>query len=444
VADVPETHHARSADGTNLAYQVTGRGPLELVFLIDPQVPIDLLWEDPGFLRASERLGAFSRTFWLETRGWGASEGDPLYGVDLEGVFATDLGAVLDAAGIERAVVVGWGVAGERAIPFCAAHPERVSALVLINGRACHLRDDDYPWGVAPDDVDAFVGFVKENRGTGASLEFLAPSRAADQRFRAWWARCERLSGGPDQAAAAVRATLELDLRPVLPSISVPTLVLHRERNRLVSVDEGRYLADHIPGAKLALLPGDEYPFFVGDVDAVVDEIEEFLTGARSEGEMVLTTVLFTDIVASTEQQARIGPREWSRLTDQHDAMVRAALTRHRGREIKTIGDAFLATFDATRRALRCADEILTGAKGLGLKLRVGIHSGEVEVRGDDLGGLTVSIAKRICDLAEPGQVLVSDAVRSHVVGSGHTFEDRGEHTLKGVPGTWQLHAVTT
>jgi len=443
VANVPETHYARSADGTNLAYQVTGRGPLDLVFLSDPAVPIDVLWEDPGFLRLSERLGAFSRTVWFETRGWGASEGDPLYGVDLEGVFITDLGSVLDAVGLERAALVGWGVSGRRAIPFCVAHPERVRALVVINCQACALRDDDYPWGVAPEEVDAVVGLVRETRGTGASVETLAPSRARDQRFRAWWARCERLAGGPDRAAAAFRATLEFDLRPLLPSIAVPTLLLHRERNRMVSVDEGRYLADHIADAKLVVLPGSDYLVFVGDVDAMVDEIEEFLTGVRGEGEVVLATVLFTDIVASTEHQARIGPREWSRLTDQHDAMVRAALARHRGREIKSIGDGFLAAFDATGRALRCADEILTGAEGLGLELRVGVHSGEVEVRGDDLGGLTVSIAKRICDLAEPDQVLVSEAVRSHVVGSGLNFEDRGEHALKGLPGTWRLYAVS-
>jgi class 3 adenylate cyclase len=234
-------------------------------------------------------------------------------------------------------------------------------------------------------------------------------------------------------------------VRSLLSSVSVPTLVLHHEGCRAVRLAASRYLAEHIPAAKFVVLPGEDHLFFVGDTDALVDEIEEFLTGARSgaEGEAVLAAVLFTDVVASTEQQARVGRREWSRLTDQHDAMIRTALDRHRGHEVKTTGDGFLATFDATGRALRCAAEILADAKDLGLELRAGVHIGEVEVRGDDLGGLAVSIAKRVCDLAAPGQVLVSDTVRSLMVGSGIEFEDQGEHQLKGVPGTWRLHALS-
>jgi class 3 adenylate cyclase len=224
--------------------------------------------------------------------------------------------------------------------------------------------------------------------------------------------------------------------------VSVPTLVLHREGDRDIRLGAGRYLAEHIPGAKFVVLPGDDHFFFAGDTDALVDEIEEFLTGARTgaEGEVSLVALLFTDIVASTEYQARVGPREWSRLTDQHDAMVRAALARHRGHEIKTTGDGFLATFDATGRAVRCATEIVAAANGIGLRLRAGVHTGEVERRGDDIAGLAVSIAKRVCDLADPGQVLVSETVRSHMVGSGVELQDRGEHQLKGVPGTWRLY----
>jgi class 3 adenylate cyclase len=233
-------------------------------------------------------------------------------------------------------------------------------------------------------------------------------------------------------------------VRPLLPSISVPTLVLHRERNRFIQLGAGRYLAEHIPDAKFVVLPGDDHAFFVGDTDALVDEIEEFLTGARSgaEGEVILVAILFTDIVASTEQQARVGPREWSRLTDRHNAMVRAALSRHRGHEVKTTGDGFLATFDGTGRALRCAADILAGAKDIGLELRAGVHTGEVEVRGDDIGGLAVTIAKRVCDLAGRGVVLASHGVEAAVAGSGIKFEDRGEHELKGVPGPWRLFAV--
>jgi class 3 adenylate cyclase len=241
-----------------------------------------------------------------------------------------------------------------------------------------------------------------------------------------------------------VRAGLEQDVRPLLASISVPTLVLHREGNRLIGLGAGRYLAEHIPDARLVVLPGDDHAFFVGDTDAVADEIEEFLTGARSgaEGDVLSKTVLFTDIVASTEHQARVGQREWSRLSDRHDALVRAALTRNRGREVKTTGDGFLAAFDAAGRALRCAEEVVAGAKDIGLDLRAGVHTGEIEVRGDDLGGLAVTIAKRVCDLAEPGQVVLSETVRGHMVGAGIEFEDRGEHLLKGVPGTWRLYGI--
>jgi class 3 adenylate cyclase len=228
------------------------------------------------------------------------------------------------------------------------------------------------------------------------------------------------------------------------PAISCPTLVLHREGNRYIHLGAGRYLAEHIPNAKFVVHPGDAHVLFVGDTDALVDEIEEFLTGARSEaeGDVVTMTVLFTDIVASTEHQARVGPREWSRLTDRHDAMVRAALSRHRGHEVNTTGDGFLATFDATGRALRCAADILAGARDIGLDLRAGVHTGEVEVRGDDIAGLAVTIAKRVCDLAGPGQLLASETVRGHMVGSRIEFNDQGQHHLKGVPGTWRLFSV--
>jgi class 3 adenylate cyclase len=288
------------------------------------------------------------------------------------------------------------------------------------------------------------VAAAKQVWGTVAALDLIAPSRVSDERFRAWFARSTRFTSGPDQMADMARAIFEHDVRPLLPGISCPTLVLHREHNHLIQLGAGRYLADHIPNAKFVVLPGEDHLFFVGDTDALADEIEEFLTGARSgaEGDVLTMTVLFTDIVASTEQQARIGPREWSRLTDRHDAMVRSALSRHRGHEVKTTGDGFMATFDATGRALRCAAEILTGGKDIGVELRAGLHAGEVEVRGDDIAGLAVTIGKRVCDLAGPGQVLVSESVRINVVGSGFEFKEQGEHQLKGVPGTWRLFSV--
>jgi len=288
------------------------------------------------------------------------------------------------------------------------------------------------------------IANVKGTWGTAAVLEVLAPSRIADERLRAWYARSERFVHGPDLLADMVRASFEDDVRPLLPAISVPTVVLHREGDRFIRPGAGRYLAEHIPRAKFVVLPGDDHLLFVGDTDALVDEIEEFLTGARTgaEADVVLAAVLFTDIVASTEHQARVGPREWSRLTDRHDAMVRNALARYRGHEVKTTGDGFLATFDATGRALRCAADIVAGVRDIGLDLRAGVHTGEVEVRGDDIAGLAVTIAKRVCDLAGPGQVLVSDTVRSNMVGAGLKFTDHGEQHLKGVPGTWRLFAL--
>jgi class 3 adenylate cyclase len=443
VSDVPETRFTHSDDGTRLAYQVSGEGPLHLVFLRDEAMPLDLMWDDPWFLRLSKRLGTFSRTVWDDPRGAGASEGD-WRTVTGERRHA-DVLAVLEAAvGSEPVAVLGWGAAGLTAIQISVRHPERVRALVLVNSFAHYVRDDDYPWGLPRASLDRLVAASQEGRDTGVALELLAPSRSTDERFRAWWARAQRLGVGADQYGETSRAAIERDVRPLLASVSVSTLVLHREQDRFIRLGAGRYLAEHIPGARLVVLPGADHALFAGDVDAVVDEIEEFSTGARSgaEGDVLTATVLFTDVVASTEQQARMGRREWSRVAEDHDALVRRALTRHRGHEVKTMGDGFLATFDATGRALRCAAEILVAARGIGLELRVGVHTGEVEVRGDDIAGLAVSIAKRICDLAAPGQVLVSETVRINMVGAGVTFEDEGEHQLKGVPGTWRLHAL--
>jgi class 3 adenylate cyclase len=443
VSDPPETRYARSADGTNLAYQVSGAGPLDVLFLHGIAIPIDLLSEDPGFVRFNKRLGRFSRTLWFDARGRGASEGDPRDSV-AGNIHDADIIAVLDRAGFQRAAIVASGLFGPTAINFAVTHPQRVNSLLLVNSYAHFVQEDDYPWGFARQDLERRVADIKESWGTRLNLEMVAPSRVADERFRAWYTRSVRFSGGPDQMAEAIRASFEEDVRPLLASISVPTLVLHRAGNPYIDLGAGRYLAEHIPNVKFVVLPGDDHLFFVGDTDALVDEIEEFLTGVRSgtEGDVLTMTVLFTDIVASTEHQTRVGPAEWSRLTDRHDAMVRAALAHHRGREVKTTGDGFLATFEATGRALRCAAEILAGAQDMGLSLRAGAHTGEVEVRGDDIAGLAVTIAKRVCDLAAPGQLLVSETVRGHMVGSGIELQDQGQHELKGVPGTWRLFVV--
>jgi class 3 adenylate cyclase len=445
VTAAPQIQYARSADGTNIAYEVSGDGALDLVFL-HVAYPIDLLSEDPGFDRLRRRLARFSRSVWFDARGNGASEGDFQDGLRDE-IADADLVAVLDAVGFDRPAIVAEGYPGLRAIRFSVAHPRRVDSLVLINSYAHYVQRQGYPWGIPPAMIEPTIAATKETWGSpAAALPMLAPSRAADELFRAWYARAARFSAGPNLVADMVRAGLEDDVRSVLSSLSVPTLVLHREGDRYIDVGAGRYLAEQIPDARFVLVPGDDHLFFVGDTDALADEIEEFLTGVRSgpEGEVTMAAVLFTDIVGSTELQARSGPREWSRLTDYHDAMVRAALRRHRGHEVKTMGDGFLMTFDATGRALRCAAEIVVGANDIGLELRAGVHTGEVEMRGEDIAGLAVAIAKRVCDLAAPGQVLMTDTVRSNMVGTGMKFQNQGDHELKGLPGTWSLSSLGT
>jgi class 3 adenylate cyclase/pimeloyl-ACP methyl ester carboxylesterase len=355
-----------------------------------------------------------------------------------------DLTVLLDAAGCERVVFVGVGAAGLDVIRYTAAHPERVAALVLINSFAHYVREDDYPWGLSLDDLDRFTSFAREVWGTGGGLEIMAPSKVGDEGFRAWYARSQRLGLSVDQVARSIQTTFLRDVRALLPKLDVPTLVLHRAGDRYITVGAGRILGEHISGASYVELPGDDDLIFVGDIDALLDEIEEFLTGSHQapEGDLVMAAILFTDIVASTEQSARMGHRKWTTLTDNHDAKVRTVLQRHRGCEVKTLGDGFLATFDTTTRAVHAAMEIVSAASGLGLEVRAGVHAGEVEVRPDDVVGLSVSIAKRICDLAAPGTVLVSKTVKGHIVGSGIAMSEQGTHALKGVPETWRLFAV--
>ena len=443
VSDLPETLFTRSADGTTLAYHVAGKGPPYLVWMRSG-IPLELLWDEPGFRRTFTRQASFSRVITLEVRGLGASEGDPRDLWVPGDVSDADILAVLDAAGADRATVVGWSSAGLYMVHFAAAHPERVNGLILIDSFAHYVREDDYPWGYPPETLDRVAGSLEESWANLADLETTAPSRVTDERFRAVWGRGRRSSYSPNLQGEMMRQSFKMDVRALLPSISCRTLVLHREGDRFIHLGAGRYIAEHIPGAKFVVLPGEDHLYFVGDTDALVDEIEEFLVGTRSgaEGDAVTATVVFTDIVASTEHQARVSPREWSRLTDQHEAMVRDLLARHRGREVKTTGDGFLATFDGTARGLRCAAEIVEGAKGLGLELRAGVHTGEVERRGSDIGGLAVTIASRVCDLAGPGEVFVTRTVTDLVVGSGIEFEDRGERELKGVPRKWHLFGV--
>jgi class 3 adenylate cyclase len=358
-----------------------------------------------------------------------------------------EIAAVVDATGAEDVAVVAVGYAGGAAISYAVGNPERVSSLVLVNSFAFYGQDDDFPLGLRPEWVARMADAESASMLAGDSgyvFDLVAPSRASDDRLRQWFDKARRLYGGQDMSNRIGVRLFQKDYRPLLAEMRVPTLVLHRRGNRYIRVEAGRYLADHIVGAKYVELPGEDHLFFAGDVDALVDEIEEFLTGTRQppEGDVVIATVLFTDIVNSTGQQARLGHRGWTKLMDEHDLLVRAALKRHRGREIQTTGDGFLATFDGGARGLRCAVEIVAAARTIGLELRAGLHGGEVENRGADVSGLAVTIAKRICDAARPGEVLASSAMPPIVAGSSIHFSDRGDHDLKGVPGKWRLYFV--
>jgi class 3 adenylate cyclase len=350
----------------------------------------------------------------------------------------------MDAADAERVAVVAHGVGGAMAMLFAATYPERVSALVLISTFARLARDVDYPTGIPPQVGDAVVEWLKDGWGSGATLDVLGPTAVGDARLRGWLGRLQRLAASPGTAAAMIRWILELDVRDVLPAIRVPTLVLSRSDDEFVRRGHGKYLADQIPGARLLELPGRDYLYFVGDSDALLDEIQEFLTGVREppEPDRVLATVMFTDVVGSTEKAAALGDRPWRDLVESHHAAVREQLGRFRGQEVDTAGDGFFATFDGPARAIRCGLAIHDAVRRLGLQVRIGLHTGECELIAGKVGGLAVNVGARVAGRADAGEVLVSRTVVDLVAGSGIEFADRGTHSLKGVPGEWQLHAV--
>ncbi len=354
-----------------------------------------------------------------------------------------DITLVMRAAGSERVALLGYDAGGPLAMLFAASNPDRTNALVLLSTFARLVRDSDYPWGLDPD-VGSWLQAFTQAWGTGSNLKRLAPSIGHDERLRSWWGQYERAGNSPQPAAAVARMSAESDVRRVLSAIRVPVLVLHRTGDRMIEVERGRHLAEHIPGAKYVELPGGDHLPWVGDQQAILDEIEAFLTGVRPapEPDRVLATVLFTDIVESTKKAAEVSDRRWRDLLDRHDEVVRRELKRHRGNEVKATGDGLLATFDGPARAVRCACAIRDAVRDLGIEVRAGLHTGEIELRGKDVAGLAVVIARRVCDLAYRGQVLVSRTITDLVAGSGLEFQDRGEHELKGVPGRWQLYAV--
>jgi class 3 adenylate cyclase/pimeloyl-ACP methyl ester carboxylesterase len=426
--------------GAEVAYQIVGQGPPDVIW-VPGWMHIDVIWEDQMWAAFLERLASFSRLILFDQRGSGASDAVPDTATPTWEERADDVRGVLDAAGSERAVVLAEGDGGPTGLLFTAMQPERVSALILADTSARRLRADDYPIGLAPETVDVRVEMARAIWGTPDVVPFVFPSRADDPEFRQWAAKVMRAFATPKSAAAQLRYFIEnLDAREALPLIRVPTLVLHSKNNLDFSTEEGRYLADHITGARFVEFPGgdDTVAFSL----TAVEEIIEFVTGERPpvEVDRILTTLLFTDIVGSTERAASVGDQAWRSLLDAHDRTVREQLRRFRGKEINTTGDGFLSSFDGPARAIRCALAVAEATKQLRLDLHLGLHTGECEVRGDDLGGLAVHIAARIASLAAPGEVLVSSTVKDLVAGSRIEFVDRGEHQLKGVPEAWRLY----
>ena len=435
------TRYAKSGD-LHIAYQVAGEGPIDIVYVPTWIGQIEVLAEEPTIAAFLERLTRFARVISFDRRGSGLS--DPWVGPPTLEDQIDDVLAVMDAVGSERAAMMGSLEGGPLAMTFAASHPDRTSALVLYATFSRARWAPDYDWAPTDEDRAQRIEHAIAQWGQGGVAATIAPSRASDPAFREWAGKMERYAASPGTIRQIMRFVGETDVRHVLPSIRVPTLVMHRRDDQFLMVEHSRYIAQHIPGARYVELEGSDGLFSVGDSDAVLGEIEEFLTGARHEREAdrVLATVLFTDIVGSTERAAELGDSQWRSLLERHDTVVRRELDRHRGRCIKSTGDGVLATFDGPARAVRAAGAITRAVRPLGLEVRGGLHTGEVEVIGSDVGGLAVHIGARVMARAEPGEVLASSTVKDLVVGSGIDFEDRGTHELKGVPGEWRLFAV--
>jgi class 3 adenylate cyclase len=440
---LPETRYARLGE-LHLAYQVLGQGPPDILLLDQWFSHMEAQWEVAPVAELRERLASFGRLIMFDKRGTGLSDPVPTARLPSVDEWLADVPAVLDAVGSARAAVVTNIGGGIMAMPLAARFPERVSHLVLVDCFARFLRAPDFAIGEPPDVLPAALEEADASSGQGVMIDLFAPSLAGDDRLRRAWSRYERQSASPGATRAIVQLIYESDVRDLLPRIDVPTLVIHRTEARSFRVEHGRYLASQIPNAKLVELPGIDNLIWAGDQAAIVAEIQHFLTGVRpaATANRVLATVLFTDIVDSTRRAAELGDQRWHALLLEHDASSRRLLDRHGGREVKTLGDGILATFDAPARALRCASAIRALARELGLELRAGVHTGEIELRGDDIAGLGVHIAARIVASAAPGEILASSTVRELVAGSGLDFEDRGTHELRGVPGNWHLWAL--
>jgi pimeloyl-ACP methyl ester carboxylesterase len=438
-----EVRYAKSGD-VNIAYAVVGGGDLDLLFVPGFISHLEIGGELPQLQRLGGRLASFARLILFDKRGTGLS--DPVEDVPTLEERMDDIRAVMDAAGSERAAIFGASEGVPLALLFAATYPERVRALVLYGGMARTTWSEDHPWALRKEDlIEANEQLVLPFWGQGILAEITAPSLADEPGFQRWSARIERYAASPAMARKIFEMFFDTDVRAILPFVTAPTLVLHRTGDQLVNIRSGRYLAEHIPGARLFEFPGRDHAGYAGDTDAMLDEAQEFLTGIRGSPDLdrVLATVMFTDIVGSTDRAAALGDRKWRQLLDEHDAIVARHVEQFRGRFIKHTGDGALATFDGPGRAINCARGLRTAMAGAGIQIRAGLHAGEVELRGDDVGGIAVHMCARICGLAGAAEILVSSTVKDLVVGSGITFDERGEHSLKGVPGEWRLYSVS-
>lgn len=449
MAQAPRTRYATCGE-VDIAYQVFGDGPMDLLVLPGPSIPIDAVDSEPSMYRFHRRLASFARVIRYDQRGIGLSS--RVSSPDMIGprYWAKDAIAVMNAVGCERATILAPGFTTMTGLVLAADFPERVSSLVCINGGARTLRAPDYPIGAEVGDTDPFTTIAIEPDAVAQGFDILriiAPTVADDNAFRAWWDMAGNRAASPSMARAIITAVRNSDERDCLPRVTAPTLILHRDNRAFSPIEQGQYLAEHIAGARLIELPGEDSLYWVGDTGPMLDEIEEFVTGVRGGGdaERVLTTIVFTDIVGSTERAAALGDYRWRDLLDNHDTIVRHEIQRFGGREVNTAGDGFVATFTSPSAALACCDALVEAVSVLGIEIRVGIHAGEVEVRGaqkSDVAGMAVHIAARVAALAGSSEVLVSSTVRDIVTGSRHRFSDRGERALKGVPGLWRLCAL--
>jgi pimeloyl-ACP methyl ester carboxylesterase len=437
----PQTKYAQSGD-VNIAYQTVGAGPLDLVFVMGWVSNIDEFWTDPPFARFLNRLAAFSRLIVFDKRGTGLSDRVDEHQLPTLEQRMDDVRAVMDAAGADRAALLGISEGGPMCALFAATYPERTAALVTFGSYARSLITDDYPWGRSAEACLAMLNQIRSGWGNSpVGLDIRVPSRSNDQAFRDWWTRYLIRSATPRAALALTEMNFQIDVCPVLPAIRVPSLIMHRTGDRALSVEGSRYMARQIPGAKYVEYEGEDHVPWAGNVDAVLGDVEEFLTGARqvTEPDRVLATVMFVDIVRSTEKASEIGDRKWREVLEDFYGVVRRNLERFRGREIDTAGDGFFGTFDGPARAVRCAQGIGNEVSVLGIAIRAGVHTGEVEVIAGKVGGIAVHIGARVAGEAGAGEVVVSSTVKDLVAGSGIRFEDRGLRTLKGVPGDWHL-----